>query len=81
MNTSVANVILIFLSIILYSINEKFNSQNICKNIKFVFKYQKNMSIKNQKENFLRKTPPLSGKEDLDSYNFSLFFYKKMISM
>jgi hypothetical protein len=39
------------------------------------------MSIKNQKENFLRKTPPLSGKEDLDSYNFSLFFYKKMISM
>ena len=41
MNTSVANVILIFLSIILYSINEKFNSQNICKNIKFVFKYQK----------------------------------------
>jgi hypothetical protein len=80
MNTSVANVILIFLSIILYSI-EKFNSQNICKNIKFVFKYQKNMSIKNQKENFLRKTPPLSGKEDLDSYNFSLFFYKKIISM
>lgn len=81
MNTSVANVILIFLSIILYSINEKFNTQNICKSIKFVFKYQKNMSIKNQKENFLRKTPTLSGKEDLDSYNFSLFFYKKIISM
>lgn len=48
---------------------------NLCLNIK------KNMSIKNQKENFLRKTPPLSGKEDLDSYNFSLFFYKKIISM
>jgi hypothetical protein len=77
MNTSVANVILIFLSIILYSINEKFNSQNICKNIKFVSKYQKNMMIKERKKIFLLRHTIYASEGVWNFYKFSVNFIKK----